>query len=295
MNIQNLKYFLALADREHFGKASQACFVTQPTLSIQIKNLEKELGVELFERNHKRVLLTSAGKKLVKHAQEILHGIKQMQTVAEQEKDLFAAEISLGIIPTVCPYILPAFLSNILKKYPRLKLSFVEDKTEALLQKLEEGTLDAIMIASSVETKGMQVASIGKEEFFLAISSSHPLSKKEKISYEEIQGESLLLLEEGHCLRDQIIDYCQQIKLKDSADVSATNLETLLGMIASGFKGLTLVPKLAKKPREGIVFLPFQTCPPERNIQMLWRKSSVKQEILQMMCTEFQGLFLFSL
>jgi len=286
MNIQTLKYFVALANLRHFGKTSKVCFTTQPTISIQIKNMEKELGVHLFERNNKRVLLTPIGEKLLGYAQRILNEIDHMRVIAEQEKDLFASEITLGIIPTICPYILPLLLPVIQEKYPRLKLSFIEDKTEPLLQKLEDGSVDAVIIASSVDAKGVEITFLGKEDFFLAVSESHPLSKKKSITHEDVQKQNVLLLEEGHCLRDQIINYCRSVKSKESTKISATSLETLLGMISSGFVGVTLVPKLAKKSRSGIVFLPFKTSPPERAIQMIWRKSSVKKLLLQTITEE---------
>jgi len=154
------------------------------------------------------------------------------------------------------------------------------------LQKLEDGSVDAVIIASPVDAKGLEITFLGKEDFFLAVSESHPLSKKKNITHEDVQKQNVLLLEEGHCLRDQIINYCRSVKSKESTKVSATSLETLLGMIGSGFVGVTLVPKLAKKSRSGIAFLPFKTSPPERTIQMIWRKSSVKRLLLQKITEE---------
>lgn len=278
MNLKDLNYLLALAEYRHFGKAAKACSVSQPTLSIQLKKLEQALGIQLFERGQKKVLITASGLRIVEQAKQVISAVHELERLAKLSKDPFAAELRLGLIPSLGPYLLPHILPIIKQSLTKLTLYLYEDKTEVLLTKLNQGYLDAIILALPVPHKGMDVHTLFKEPFFLAIPAAYSLDYPKELYLKDLNDENLLLLEEGHCLRDQALEVCRKkSNLKEKTNYRATSLETLRNMVVSG-AGVTLLPLLALETHPLITNIPFVTPVPERKIGMLWRKESALQD-----------------
>ena len=285
MNLKDLKYLLALAEYRHFGKAAKACSVSQPTLSIQLKKLEQALGVQLFERGQKRVLITASGLSIIEQAKHVLSAMNELKRLAKLAKDPFSAELRLGLIPSLGPYLLPHILPLIKQQLPKLVLYLYEDKTEILLTQLNQGNLDAIILALPVDHKGMTVQTLFKEPFFLVMPVSHLLHHKKELHLKDLNHANLLLLEEGHCLRDQALEVCRKKNnLKEKTNYRATSLETLRNMVASG-AGITLLPLLALEEHPLIVNKPFSAPVPERKIGILWRKDSALEPCCKKLAT----------
>lgn len=274
MNLKDLKYLLALAEYRHFGKAAKACSISQPTLSIQLKKLEQSLGIQLFERGQKRVLITAAGMRIVEQVKQVVSGVHELERLAKLAKDPFSAELRLGLIPSVGPYLLPHILPIIKQQFTKLSLYLYEDKTDRLLTQLNQGVLDVIILALPVQHKGMQCKTLFKEPFFLVMPTSYSLHYSKELHLKDLNDENLLLLEEGHCLRDQALEVCcKKSNLKEKMNYRATSLETLRHMVASG-AGITLLPLLALEAHPLITNIPFAAPVPERKIGILWRKES---------------------
>lgn len=277
MNLKDFKYLLALAEYRHFGKAAKASSVSQPTLSIQLKKLEQVLGVQLFERRQKRVLITAAGMRIVEQAKQVVNAVNELERLAKLIKDPFSTELRLGLIPSLGPYLLPHILPVIKQQLPKLTLYLYEDKTDRLLTQLNQGMLDVIILALSVPHKGMQCKILFKEPFFLAIPASYSLNYSKELHLKDLNHENLLLLEEGHCLRDQALEICgKKSTIKEKTNYRATSLETLRHMVTSG-AGITLLPLLALEAHPLIRNIPFAAPVPERKIGILWRKESAFQ------------------
>lgn len=246
MNLRDLRYIVAVADTGQFGRAAQACAVSQPTLSGQILKLEKELGVELFERDGRAIRLTAAGTPIIDLARTAVTAADDLLAAAALHRDPHAAPLRLGIIPTLAPYLMPLVLPTIRETMPRLRLTLVEDLTDRLLALLESADLDAALIASEPRQQGLRDDLLFDEPFWLILPDDHPLAMSSNVTADDIQAESMLLLQDGHCLRSQALDLCQHPSRGRSAiaDMRAASLETLLQMAAAGF-GLTLMPHLA--------------------------------------------------
>jgi len=246
MNIRDLKYIVCVAECGHFGKAAEKCFVSQPTLSGQIKKLEESLGVCLFERTNRSVVITPEGKEIVKHARIILEQEAMIKALAQGYQDPNVGSLKLGVIPTLSPYLLPLLFEPMSEQMPDMTLVLSEEFTETLLQRLLEHKLDAVLIATEVIDDSLEVVSLFREPFFLAMPSNDSLVQKKTVTQNDLSKVELLLLSEGHCLADQTLDICQQKKQTHGvfADLRASSLETLLQMVSAGF-GSTLVPALA--------------------------------------------------
>ncbi|MCK7592751.1 DNA-binding transcriptional regulator OxyR [Pseudomarimonas salicorniae] len=277
MNIRDLRYLVALADHKHFGRAAEACFVSQPTLSTQLKKLEEELGVALVERAPRRIMLTPVGREVADRARRILSDVEQLREAARRATDPEAGAVRIGLFPTLGPYLLPHVVPPIRKRFPKLELLLVEEKTEVILRMLREGRLDAGILALPVGDDQLHVEPLFEEPFVLAVPELHRLAKAGPLRLEDIANESLLLLEEGHCLRDQALDVCHLAGAEEKAEFRATSLETLRQMVAANV-GITLLPVLAVKPpvprSPAIELVPFQGTAPSRRIAMIWRRSS---------------------
>lgn len=246
MNLRDLRYVVAVADHGHFGKAAEACAVSQPTLSGQILKLEKELGVELFERDGKSIRLTTAGEPIVVHARRAVTAADDLLAAAALHHDPEAAPLRLGIIPTLAPYLMPLLLPALGSAMPRLRLTLLEDLTDRLLGPLADGRLDAALIASEPPATGLRDDVLFDEPFWLVMPEDHALARRGSVTAAAIEPGSMLLLQDGHCLRDQALDLCSR-PVGDAlamADMRATSLDTLLQMAAAGY-GLTLMPDLA--------------------------------------------------
>ena len=246
MNLRDLRYIVAVADHSHFGKAAQACAVSQPTLSGQILKLEKELGVTLFERDGKAVRLSAPGAPIIAHARRAITAADDMLAAAAMQRDPEAAPLRLGIIPTLAPYFMPLVLPAVRCDMPRLRLTIIEDLTERLIEPLLRGDLDAALVASDAAETSLRDDALFDEPFWIVMRRDHPLARSEKVASAHLEAGSMLLLQDGHCLRDQALDLCARPKGASPAvaDMRATSLDTLLQMAEAGF-GMTLMPHLA--------------------------------------------------
>ena len=284
MNIRDLRYLVALAEHRHFGRAAEASFVSQPTLSTQIRKLEEELGVTLVERAPRRVMMTPIGREIVERARHILREIEQLHETARRSADPEAGSIRLGIFPTLGPYLLPHAIPIVRKRFPKLELLLVEEKTEVLLQQLREGRLDVAILALPLHDDSLHIEFLFEEPFLLAVSCTHPLASRRSIVLDDLRHQRLLLLEDGHCLRDQALDVCHMAGTSERSGFRATSLETLRQMVAAEV-GITLLPQLAVSApipvTPGISLIPFQSPSPHRRIGMAWRRSSAMHGFLK--------------
>lgn len=293
MNLRDLRYLVALADHKHFGRAAAACFVSQPTLSTQIKKLEEELGVALVERAPRHVMLTPAGRDAAERARRIVAEVEQMKESARRSQDPEAGSVRLGIFPTLGPYLLPHVVPAIRARFPQLELLLVEEKTDVILRQLREGRLDAGILALPLHDEQLHVEFLFEEPFVLAVPEGHALSRRSALSMRDLDGESLLLLEDGHCMRDQSLDVCHLAGASERSGFRATSLETLRQMVAAGV-GITLLPMLAVQPpvapSQDVHLIPFRDPAPRRRIAMVWRRSSAMGEMLEKMAGLIRAL-----
>jgi len=241
MNLRDLKYLVALADHKHFGRAAAACFVSQPTLSTQIRKLEDELGVPLVERAPRKVMLTPAGREAADRARRIVAEVEQMKEAARRSQDPEAGTVRLGIFPTLAPYLLPHVIPRVRERFPHLELLLVEEKSDELLTRLREGRLDAAILALPVLDDQLHTEFLFEEPFVLAVPGQHPLASRSSLTLDELSEQRLLLLEDGHCLREQALDVCRLSGAHEKTGFRATSLETLRQMVAANV-GATLLP-----------------------------------------------------
>ena len=246
MNLRDLDYICAVAQHLHFGRASHACHVSQPTLSGQIKKLEAQLGVTIFERSHKTVRVTDIGEKIIEIAQEARDAARRIKEVAAAAQDPLAGKLSLGLIPTIAPYLIPQFALRANQALPNLEIIYREDITERLNRALLNGNLDAAILATPPEDEALSAAELYSEPFWLIFPKDHALAKVENASMEDVKQEDVLLLTEGHCFRDQALSLCAASTHSQSNSLRATSLETLINLVATGL-GVTLVPALAMR------------------------------------------------
>lgn len=293
MNLRDLKYLVALAEHKHFGRAAAASFVSQPTLSTQIKKLEDELGVALVERAPRRIMLTPVGLEIAERARKVIAEVEQMSEIARRSQDPEAGSVRLGMFPTLGPYLLPHVVPQLRERFPKLELLLVEEKTDQVLARLRDGRLDAGLLALPIHDEQLHVEPLFDEPFLLAVPRQHPMAAHDHLDLHELDHQHLLLLEEGHCLRDQALDVCRLAGADERDGFRATSLETLRQMVASGV-GITLLPMLAVQPpvppSPGIHLLQFDGEPPHRRIAMIWRKSSAMDEFLRKLAEEFRQL-----
>jgi LysR family hydrogen peroxide-inducible transcriptional activator len=293
MNLRELGYLVALEEHRHFGRAAEACYVSQPTLSTQVRKLERELGVELVERNPRHVVLTDAGQQVVARARVMLAEADKIRGIALQAQDPEAGSLRMGLFPTLAPYLLPHVVPAMRKRFPKLELLLVEEKTEVVLQRLRDGQLDAGILALPVPDAGLRSEFLFTEDFVLAVPSTDPLAATTgPVDPTSLAGEQVLLLEEGHCLRDQALDVCSVAGAVERTGFRATSLETLRQMVASGV-GLTLLPELSVEPpvppSTDVTLLRFTEPVPHRRIAMFWRPSSVYAELLPKVADHLRG------
>jgi LysR family hydrogen peroxide-inducible transcriptional activator len=291
MNLRDLRYLVALADARHFGRAAEKSHVSQPTLSAQIKKLEDYLGVKLVERQPRKVALTEVGERIVERARRILRDSDEMVELARQSHDPLAGKLRVALIPTIGPYLLPTVAPKIRRALPKLQLLLYEYQTETLLERLRDGDLDLGILALGVETEEFESRALFDEPFTVALPASHPLAKKSSLKVEDLSGETLLLLEDGHCLRDQALDVCGRIDVREAQDFRATSLETLRQMVAAGL-GVTLLPELATEgPFAGarnLAVRPFAKPVPRRTVGAVWRRSSTRGAAIAALCDVIQ-------
>jgi LysR family transcriptional regulator, hydrogen peroxide-inducible genes activator len=283
MNLRDLNYLVALADHRHFGRAAASCFVSQPTLSTQIRKLEEELGVALVERAPRHIMLTPAGRDAAERARRIVSDIEDMREAARRSQNPEAGAVRLGIFPTLGPYLLPHVVQRVRARFPELELLLIEEKTEVILRQLREGKLDAGVLALPLHDDQLHIEALFEEPFMLAVPKTHALAAHKTLSMQDLAHESLMLLEDGHCLRDQALDVCHLAGAGEKTGFRATSLETLRQMVAANV-GITLLPVLAVKPpvaaSQDLCLLSFRSPAPSRRIAMVWRRSSAMSEFL---------------
>ena len=284
MNIRDLQYLVAVADYQQFAKAADVCNVSQPSLSMQIKKLEEELGIVVFERTHKQIFITSVGDKIIAKARNILREVEEMRDIGKIFADECAGEFKLGLIPTVAPYLLPDFLPLIKKSLPKLEIHITESQTAVLLNELQQGTIDAAILALPIAQTNLESELLYEEPFYLAVPPGHRLARKSKVSHQDLNNEAVLLLEDGHCLREQAFDICSSGGAKEQTNFRASSLETLRHIIATG-SGVTLMPKRALKKDDGLVYIPFTERNFKRTIGLVWRSSSPRKTLLKQLIT----------
>lgn len=278
MNLTELRYAVALARERHFGRAAASCAVTQPTLSIAIKKLEDELGILLFERHRHDVRVTPSGEAVIAQAQRVLEETEKLRQLADPEVQQFGAPLRIGAIHTIGPYLFPALVTAARRLAPQLPLVIEENFTHVLGKKLADGELDAILIALPFAEPGVVVTALYDETFELLMPASHPLAKQKRIDPAALDHERVLMLGEGHCLRDQVLSFCPHIQRGQgaAAEVASSSLETIRHMVAAGM-GVSVLPQTAcRSPFYGdqvLVTRPFTAPEPSRRVALAWRSS----------------------
>ena len=292
MNLKDLKYLVALAETCHFGKAAERTFVSQPTLSAQLKKLEEYLGVKLVERQPKKVQLTEVGKQIVVRARRMLEEGEEIIALARNNTDPFAGRLKMALIPTIGPYLLPRVTQKIRKAVPGLGLRLYEYQTESLLKRLHDGEIDLGILALPAVQDGIESRALYEEAFTVALPNQHPLAAKSSIKVQDLKGQTLLLLEDGHCLRDHALEVCSRVAVREAEDFRATSLETLRQMVVAGL-GVTLLPELAVESpfgsQRGLTIRQFSKPAPSRSVGAVWRKSSTRAQAIGAVCDVIQS------
>jgi len=287
LKLKDLRYLVAVADQRHFGRAAAQCFVSQPTLSAQLKKLEESLGVQLIERAPNNVSLTEAGEQVVARARRILEATDEVVTLARTQRDPLAGRMRVALLPTIGPYLLPQVAPAVRKALPRLELRLYEYQTGPMLEKLHNGELDLGILALPVELAGLEARELYREPFTLAVPERHRLAARETVKVADLKGETVMLLEEGHCLRDQALEVCSRVGTRDQADFRATSLETLRQMVATG-AGITLLPEFAGRGAyrnaRGVVLRPFARPAPARQVGAVWRRTTARSAAIDKLC-----------
>jgi LysR family transcriptional regulator, hydrogen peroxide-inducible genes activator len=278
ITVRQLRYLAILSEHRHFGRAAQACAVTQPALSMQIRELEKELGVDLVERRPGDVVLTETGAEVVRRADQILGAIRDLEDFARHGGRPMTGRLRLGVIPSVAPYVLPPILPGLQQRYPDLRIELRETQTQGLLDELIGGDLDVVLLALPVDEPELATLPMFEDPFVLAVPASDPRSASTMVSAADIDPQRLILLEEGHCLRDQALAYCSSAH--GDARLGATSLTTVMQMVANGY-GMTLLPRVAVDVEvrdDRIKLLRFADPAPGRTIGLAWRRTSPRRD-----------------
>ena len=301
MTLTELKYIVAVAREKHFGRAAEACHVSQPTLSVAVKKLEDELEVKLFERSANEVTVTPLGEEIVRQAQSVLEQAANIKDIAKRGKDPLSGPLRLGVIYTIGPYLLPDLVRQTIDRTPQMPLILQENFTVKLLEMLRTGEIDCAILAEPFPDAGLAIAALYDEPFMAAVPSKHPLARLSSVSAETLKNETMLLLGNGHCFRDHVLEVCPEFA-RFSSDAEGirksfegSSLETIKHMVAAGM-GVTLVPRLSV-PSESLTsasrrratdalyvkYLPVtdgQSEPPKRRVVMAWRRSFTRYEAI---------------
>ena len=287
MNLRDLSYIIAVAETHHFGKAAERCYVSQPTLSGQIKKLEEDLGVVIFERTNRSVEITPIGEAILEHARQIMEQADAIRQLALANQDPLAGPLRIGAIPTLSPYLMPLILMPLKTEHPQLKLILSEEMTDTLLKRLHNHEIDAALLATSVEEQELDSMTLFNEPFWLAHPRDHAFYNKEEISRADLEKTELLLLSDGHCLAKQAMEVCHLKERKEQgemADLRAASLETLLQLVGAGF-GSTLVPALAIggswATGSGIITRKLELKDAFRQVSLVFRRSYPRKQALQ--------------
>jgi LysR family hydrogen peroxide-inducible transcriptional activator len=287
MTLTELRYIVAVARERHFGRAAEACFVSQPTLSVAIKKLEEELELKLFERGANEVTVTPLGEQIVRQAQTVLEQAAAIKEIAKTGKDPLAGPLRLGIIYTIGPYLLPELVRQVIAQSPQMPLMLQENFTVKLLEMLRTGELDCAILAEPFPDTGLATAALYDEPFMAAVPANHPLAERPSISAEELKRQTMLLLGTGHCFRDHVLEVCPEFA-RFSSDAEGirksfegSSLETIKHMVASGM-GVTVVPRLSvdEQAQPHVRYIPFTPPAPTRRVVLAWRRSFTRYEAI---------------
>lgn len=287
MTLTELRYIVAVAREKHFGRAAEACFVSQPTLSVAIKKLEEELDVKLFERGASEVSMTPLGEEIVRQAQSVIEQAAAIKEIAKRGKDPVAGPLRVGVIYTIGPYLLPELVRHAIEQVPQMPLVLQENFTARLLDMLRTGELDCAILAEPFPDTGLATAALYDEPFMVAVPSSHPLARRSSIGAEELKRETLLLLGTGHCFRDHVLEVCPEYA-RFSSDAEGirksfegSSLETIRYMVAAGM-GITVMPMLgvSKEPQPHVTYIPFSDHVPTRRVVLAWRRTFTRYEAI---------------
>jgi LysR family transcriptional regulator, hydrogen peroxide-inducible genes activator len=289
VTLTELRYIVAVARERHFGRAAETCFVSQPTLSVAVKKLEEELELTLFERGPGEVSVTPAGQRIVEQAQRVLEEASRIKELAQAGRDPLAGALRLGAIYTIGPYLLPKLIPILRKSAPAMQLHIQENFTHRLAEALKRGEVDVILLALPFQEPGVETRAVYDEPFFVAVPKGHPWeARKRSVTSEELTKESLLLLGEGHCFRDQVLEICHTVRAKERSPLARTveggSLETIRQMVAGGV-GVTVLPATSvsgpASPGDLIRVLPFARPAPVRRVGLAWRKSFPRPEAIE--------------
>ncbi|MBT9553448.1 MAG: LysR family transcriptional regulator [Hydrogenophaga sp.] len=300
MTLTELKYIVAVAREKHFGKAAEACFVSQPTLSVAIKKLEEELELKIFERNASEIAVTPLGEEIVRQAQTVLEQAAAIKEIAKRGKDPLAGPLKLGVIYTIGPYLLPDLVRHVIDRTPQMPLMLQENFTVKLLEQLRLGEIDCAILAEPFPDTNLAIAPLYDEPFMAAVPANHPLAQRKHITTDEIKSETMLLLGTGHCFRDHVLEVCPEFaRFSNETEgirksFEGSSLETIKHMVAAGM-GVTLVPRLSV-PRSAldgtadnsqdlgdasfVHYLPFEGDPPTRRVVLAWRRSFTRYQAI---------------
>ncbi|WP_050463546.1 hydrogen peroxide-inducible genes activator [Herbaspirillum autotrophicum] len=290
MTLTELKYIVAVAREKHFGHAAEACFVAQPTLSVAIKKLEDELGVVIFERGGTEVSVTPLGSQIVAQAERVLEQTAAIREIANQNKDPLCGPLRLGIIYTIGPYLLPSLVKTMIETVPQMPLILQENFTTRLIELLRQGELDAAIMALPFPEHGLEVQPLYDEEFVIALPKQHKWANRSEISAKELKTETMLLLGNGHCFRDQVLEVCPEMSRFSTAGdgiartFEGSSLETIRHMVSSGI-GITVLPQASVQDmhtKDGMVrYVPFTKPAPSRRVVIAWRKSFTRNAAIE--------------
>jgi LysR family hydrogen peroxide-inducible transcriptional activator len=280
MTLTELRYIIAVAREKHFGRAAEACFVSQPTLSVSIKKLESELGVIIFERGGSEITLTPIGENIVQQAQRVLDAANQIKEIADQGRDPLRGALRLGVIYTIGPYLLPRIIKSMIERYPAMPLILQENFTVRLVEMMRTGEIDVAILADPFDTTGLDTLPLYDEDFVVAVPKKHHWTKKQQIASVDLKQETMLLLGVGHCFRDQVLEVCPEAArfAANSAGIQKTfegsSLETIRHMVAEGL-GITVLPRMSVSLDDDplLKFITFAPPVPNRRIVLAWRKS----------------------
>ena len=290
--MKQLQYLVALADTRHFGRAAERCHITQSTLSAGIRDLESVLGTAVAERSNRHVLITRIGEQITERAKTLLRDAEEVMELARAGRAPMTGEMCLGVIPTIGPFYLPRVLPALRERFPELTIYLREEQTAPLLARLEDGELDAALIALPHDTGDLATDVIFEDEFLFACNRTHALAGAGEVSLDALAGERLLLLEEGHCLRGHALDVCRMGDKTARAQFQASSLHTLVHMVAAGI-GVTLIPRLAVGAHitrgTDISLSPFRV-PASRQIGLAWRQTSLRAEEFRVLANTLRGL-----
>jgi LysR family hydrogen peroxide-inducible transcriptional activator len=287
MTLTELRYIVAVAREHHFGRAAEACFVSQPTLSVAVKKLEEELDVKIFERGGSEVSVTPLGEAIVRQAQQVIEQAGAIREIARRGQDPLAGPLRLGIIYTIGPYLLPDLVTQAIARSPQMPLMLQENFTARLLDMLRTGELDCAILAEPFPDTGLAVAPLYDEPFMVAVPRRHALARRKSIGAEALKRETLLLLGTGHCFRDHVLEVCpEHARFASDAEgirksFEGSSLETIMHMVASGM-GVTVVPKLAvpREAQQHVTYIPFERPVPTRRVVLAWRRSFTRYEAI---------------